>query len=293
MATSDFMGLVDRDLGFHASRVRSNLLPGRRPVPYARKVVDQLAKDHRPSATTVEADDGQRFQLTGIAGWPAQVIILETAKWPDEGLIRAGAALPGFTSAMVGDADDVFWQSEEQVTTYEAFGRGWGHLPTTYDETFECEKIDTSGNAGRRTPAPGMWLWAAATMWFGADAFRIVDRERLMALPVGSLSETDGGLVRVDLFRLSDDINSIREAQREFRAWMRYDELEARSAELAASFNDPQIEIEHGDYPSGGTRRVTHWFSQGVPAAKSVATAKRVVEFGSDGTPLRDEMIEV
>lgn len=293
VATSDFMDLMNRGLGFRASRIRSSLLPGRRPVPFSRKVVDRLAKEHRPSATTVEGDDGQRLQLTGIAGWPAQVIILETAERPDEGLIRAGAALPGFTAALVGDGDDVFWQSEEQVATYEAFGRGWSHLPTIYDDTFECEKIDTSGNAGRRTPAPGMWLWAAATMWFGADAFRVVDRERLLALPVGSVADSDGDLIRVDLFSLSDDINSVRKAQREFRAWMRYEEVEARAAELAASFNDPQIEIEHGEYPSGGTRRVTYWLSSGLPAAKSVATSKRVVEFGPNGTPLRDETSEV
>lgn len=231
--------------------------------------------------------------MTGIAGWPAQVIILKTAGWPDESLIRTAGALPGFTAALVGDADDVFWQSEQQVGTYEVFGRTWRHLPTVYDEAFECENVDTSGNVGRRTPAPGMWLWSAATMWFGPDAYRIVDREPLLALPVGSAPKPDGDLVRVDLFRLSDDINSIREAQREFRTWMRYDELEARGDELAASFNDPQIEIEHGDFPNGGIRRVIHWISNGLPSAKSVATSKRVVEFGPNGTQVRDETIEV
>jgi hypothetical protein len=74
---------------------------------------------------------------------------------------------------------------------------------------------------------------------------------------------------------------------------MRYDELEARSADLAASFKDPQIDIEHGSYPSGGTRRVTRWFSNGLPTAKSAAMSKCVIEFAPDGTQLRDETIEM
>ena len=180
----------------------------------------------------------------------------------------------------------------KQVATYEAFGREWRHLPTIYDEVFETEQIDTSSNVGRRTPAPGMWLWAAATMWFGGDAFRVIDRDRLLDLPLGSVVEVDG-LRRVDLFAPTDELSVVREAQRKFRAWMHYDEIEARSAELAREFNDPHIEIEHGDFTHGGVRRVIRWLSEGVPAARSSATSTYVVELGRDGTLIWDETSDV
>lgn len=192
---------------------------------------------------------------------------------------------------MVGDADDVFWESEQQVATYEAFGREWRHLPTIYDEAFEAEQIDTSSNVGRRVPAPGMWLWAAATMWFGGDAFRLIDRDRLLDLPVGSVVEVDA-LLRVDLFEPADELSEVRAVQREFRAWIRYGEIEARSVELAREFNDPHIEIERGHFTHGGVRRVTRWLSEGMPVARSSATSKYVVELGRDGTLMWHETTE-
>jgi len=113
VATSEFVALMPYGLGFQPSQVRSDMLGSRRSVPYSTRVMNQLAMNHRPSATVVEGSGGERFQLTGIAGWPAQVIILETADPPPESLIRAAGALSGFTPAMVGDADDVFWESEK------------------------------------------------------------------------------------------------------------------------------------------------------------------------------------
>ncbi len=280
------------DLGFVPAKIGTDQFGRAAGVKYSAKSVGRLRALKDVAWVSVEGDGG-RFELGGIAGWPAQVLILESEGWPPEQLIEKAAVLPGFVAALVGDGDDVFWQSADQVNTYEIHGRAWEHLPKVHDEVFDRDKIDVSGNPGRRAPAPGMWLWAASKIWFGPGAFALVERERVLTLPVGRVASLADGVVVVELFELSDDLVAIRDAQRVFRDWLDYDGLEKRGAELAGALMDPRVEFEVGEFPNGGVRRVIEWLDHGRLVSRSTATERRCMELDETGQLIWQETLPV
>jgi hypothetical protein len=221
----------------------------------------------------VESDEGS-FRLGGMSGW--HLIIWEQKDWPAEEFIDRVSLLPGFACALVGDADDVFWQSTEAVNTFKVFGRSTEGLPMGWDEDFGCEKIDVSQNPGRQVAVGGLWLWAASKMWFGPASFALIDRERLLQLPVGRVTARPGDVFVVELFALGDEESQIRRAQRDFWTAMAYSGLEARSDELSHSMADPTVEIEVGTFANGGVRRVVEWFDNGRSVPRSKASSQRI-----------------
>lgn len=284
--------IESEDLGFVPVRIGTDQFGRSGGVKYSAKSLVRLRALKDVAWVSVEGDGG-RFEVGGIAGWPAQVLVLESQGWPPESLIEAATVLPGFVAAMVGDGDDVFWQSADQVNTYEVHGRPWEHLPKVRDEVFDRDKIDISGNPGRRVPAPGLWLWAASKIWFGPGAFALIERERLLKLPVGKVLIRADGVVVVELFDLSDDLTDVRDAQRVFRDWLDYDGLEARGAELASVLSDPRVEFEVGEFPNGGVRRVTEWSDAGRLVPRSVASERRCFELDAAGEVLWQEMVDI
>ncbi len=152
--------------------------------------------------------------------------------WPAR--LERLTAHPAFTTAVFGDSDDWLWQGQESICRYQQTGREYEHLPRTVDEWGE-EVIDVSGNPGRLRNTLGMRLWAGAQVWFGPAADAIVGLDRVRSLPVGEVSELSGGRVHVRLFEVGDPIGQVREKQRIFEKWLRFDELEARRDELLAA----------------------------------------------------------
>ena len=134
-----------------------------------------------------------------------------------------------------------------------------------------------------------MWLWAASKMWFGPGSFALIEKEHLLTLPVGKVSTRDDGVVVVELFGVGDEIGAIREAQRAFRNWLDYDDVEARAGEMVSEVADPCMEFEVGSFPHGGGRRAIEWLSGGRLAPKSIATERRLVELDADGMVLWEE----
>ncbi|MCP3880130.1 MAG: hypothetical protein GY701_17330 [Sulfitobacter sp.] len=219
-----------------------------------------------------------------MAGWPTQLIVWRTPEFPSEQLIDRVSVWPGFAAALVGDSDDLFWQSANQTNTYDVFKRPWNHLPLAGEDRLGRPAIDVSGNPGRQEPGPGMWLWAAAKMRFGPVAFMLFDRDRLLSLPIGEVVERDNGVIAVDLYNLDDPLESIREAQSAFREWMGFDELRSRAQELRQSMSDPALEFETGSFDHGGVRLVTEWYKDGELTPRSRATSSRRTELNEDGS---------
>ncbi len=154
--------------------------------------------------------------------------------------IEALTAHPAFTVAVYGDRDDCSWQGETSVSNYRMFKRPYEHLPRTVDRRGR-EVIDVSGNSGRLRETLGMRLWAGAQVWFGPAADAIVGLDRVRSLPVGEVSELSGGRVHVRLFEVGDPMGEVREKQRIFEEWLRFDELEARREELLAAYNAGEL----------------------------------------------------
>jgi hypothetical protein len=180
------------------------------------------------------------------------------------------------------------------LSTYEQAGRPHEHLPKVAGGTlpWETESVDISQHWGRRVAFADLWLWAAATLWLGPGAFKWLDRERLLALPVGEVTARDDGVVRVDLFPLDwfeSNLDAARERQRVFWAWMGLAELEAVRLEQAVD-HDPDIDIELGAFAHGGVRRITEWLDlDGRSRRGSEAGWRRRTEFGRDGVMVHQE----
>lgn len=270
------------DLGFKPTRLSTNRFGRSGGVQFTPKALDRLGSLPEIGLVRVEGEGGS-LGLTGL-GVPGQAVVWETAAVPSVGLIEAASVLPGFTAALVGDADDVFWQSADQVNTYQVFDRAWEHLPKVWDEVFERDKIDVSANPGRAVAVPCLWLWAAARMWFGPDAWSIVDRDKLLSLPVGKVAARADGVVQVELFDLGDPVDVIRSRQQEFRDWVDFDGIESRVDELMSMFSDPKVELEIGSFEHGGVRLVIEWMDGDRLVSRSRASTRRLTELDQDGS---------
>ncbi len=171
---------------------------------------------------------------------PAREISFEQEFENWAGQVERLTSHPAFTSAMLGDEDDRLWQGQRKISRYRQTGRPYEHLPRTVDRRGR-EVIDVSGNSGRLRETLGMRLWAGAQVWFGPAADAIVGLDRVRSLPVGEVSELSGGRVHVRLFEVGDPMGEVREKQRIFEEWLRFDELEARREELLAAYNAGEL----------------------------------------------------
>jgi hypothetical protein len=222
-----FARLIE-DLWFEPVRLKTSRLRGD-GVRFDARARERLAGMRTLDWARVFGDDGEEFALAGYAGYPIEQLLWEGAE--SDGIVEAVLELPGFSAAFRGDAEDVRWQSETSLEAYESAGRSHLGLPKVEGGFFPGQEysIDVSGNVGRRTAYEGIFLWAAARMWFGPPAFEHLSRDRLLELPVGSVSER-GGTVVVDLFPLDwmeSRLEEVRDRQRAFRDWMGLDALEA------------------------------------------------------------------
>ncbi len=278
------------DLGFAPKTIRTDQFGRPNGVAFTSRALDRLRNADELRHADVNGEDDASFAIASVRNWSMQLIIVRTPQWPPGDLIEATSRLGGFTSALVGDDDDVFWQGQEQIDVYKRAGRPWQHLPTVWDDAFRTDRIDVSQNPGRKTHAPGMWLWAAAKMWFGPPAFELLDRDLLLTLPIGHVTERDDGVIAVDLYSLDDPETARREAQRRFREWMQYDNLEPRLSELAREKADPKVMFAEGVFENGATRRVTEWLTaEGEPTYRSRATTRRVSYLDAAGQLITTE----
>lgn len=239
LSEAAFVDLVSRlPLGFTPTGIRSEQLARSQQVPFGPESLASLAAQANESWIHIEGSDGS-LELLEMGRWPLQVMILRTEGAPPIEILDAASRLEGFTSWVIGDAEDMFWQSTEQTNTYDVFDRSWADLPTIDDPIFGKPKIDISGNPGRGTPIPGLWLWAGAQICFGAGSFKIFDRDRVLSVPSRQLVERDDGSVVVTIYQIGDDTSQIRTAQRTLRTWLDFDEIELRADSLAPLFRSP------------------------------------------------------
>jgi hypothetical protein len=199
-------------------------------------------------------------------------------EWPDS-LDRweRSLAAPGFTAAFAVDAGDLFWQSADQVSDYRTLGRPLAGARTYVDED-GCERVDVSGDPGRRAGLPGMWFCPAPVMWFGPPAFEVLDRGRLLDGP-GRVEELDHGLVRIGLFDVTDPLDLIRHRQKELREQLDIDRLEALDArEVLEERDDPWSRVQVTQASGAVVVAVTEWLDEdGRRVRRSRAVRSRTV----------------
>jgi hypothetical protein len=223
LAGPAFAALVrEVDVGFRPARIETSDWNAR----YGPKALKRL--DAAASLTYAELSSSEYEFYIGygsVGGLEQQQINWDAE---DPGVLRAGidaiTRRHPFTVAYLSDLDDAVWQSEETIGNYENARRPHDHLRKVPGRhPAEPLIVDVSEHWGRMRATYGFWLWAASTMWFGPPAFERLDRERLLSLPVGELSERDDGVLVLELFPLElfeTDLDEARERQRVFWSWM-------------------------------------------------------------------------
>jgi hypothetical protein len=285
--------LSNHDLGFTPDVLSSDRF---RDARWGPKALERLASTGRfGHASAHEADHHGYFSVGRMGGHQMQQIVWQPAR---PGVVPEAVEpithLPGLIAAYLSDDQDAFWQSETGINAYEQAGRPHDHLPKVEGGAlpWETESVDISRHWGRSLVFADFWLWAAATQWLGPGAFKWLDRERLLALPVGDVTVRDDGVVRVDLFPLDwfeRNLDEARERQRVFWEWMGLGALEAVSSEQAVD-HEPDVDIEPGAFAHGGVRRITEWLDRdGRSRGGSAAGWRRRTEFGRDGAVVHQE----
>ena len=160
--------IESHDLGFTPETIRADQFRESAGVSFSREAIERLRRLERVSSVHVEGPAGS-FGLTAVAGWPTQLVVVKAANGPPEALVESASALPGFVAALVGDAEDVFWQSADQVNTYQIHGRDWQHLSMIRDDVVRpkqdrCVGQSRPPGSGTRHVALGsvedvVWTW--------------------------------------------------------------------------------------------------------------------------------------
>lgn len=225
--------IVDADLGFEPTRIRCAELGIRNSVPLTQKRRDALF--HLPSITwltleTESALDGPSFEVATITAHDMQALYWKVSEIsaPPLDFLHQLALRPDFNAGYTVEYDDVFWQSEETLTSYEIAGRSTGNLPLVDDPMFGGKMVDVRSNPGRRSLYPGMWLIAGWRNWFGPGALRYIDSQAILSFePVVLRKQLNPSTIFMqlyeDVFAAAEPEN--RERQRKFRFAMRFDVL--------------------------------------------------------------------
>jgi hypothetical protein len=140
---------------------------------------------------------------------------------------------PNFISAY--STDDLYEsiQSERYPGNFGVYGRKYdGEL--YYDDFWQSHMIDITVNPGRMRGLPKMWIGATWRSWHSAQSLNMfgVSEEHVMAFPYGRKLEKDpnANVIMVELYEdpfESEDPEN-QKIQRQFRDWMKMDELELR-----------------------------------------------------------------
>src|SRR5579871_448014 len=204
------------DVSKKRTRFKPTVLAKLRPL----KTVGMLRLDtDAPSAGL----DGPSFSVQSGPSWSSHSLYWEVAadRLPTRDMLDKLTALQGFNAGFAADADDVFWQSMTDISTYDLYKRSHSHLPKIRNATFNEDCIDISKNPGRRDPFLGMSMQVSWRMWFGSGFFNYVPRDRVLAFKgARAIEELPSGAVFVELYEDPFGAEKNRDVQAAFRAWV-------------------------------------------------------------------------
>jgi len=296
ISSSRLAEIIANGIGFDPSRLISDVFL-KNGGKYQKKIhLNRIAKSKDISSLrleTIDGEDGPLFEFISLPTWGFQSIhwkLKAGIQVPDNELWKNLIEMDGFNAGYVADADDVFWQSEENISTYELFGKNHNSFPKIKDEVFGGDKIDILKNPGARYIFPGMWLQASWKMWFSGKVFKYIPKYQL-----SSFSDADkvvvlpNDVVYIELCsNLTDSM--LRQRQISFREWVGMSELAAQANQLGAEITDPVFDIAEGVYPHGGVRKITQWLdNHGKPIRKSKSKKSKIFELDQKGKVLWSE----
>lgn len=225
--------VVNAKLGFEPTHISCVDLGIRNSVPLTQKRLNALFSLRSITWLTLETElalDGPSFEIATVAAYGMQALYWRVPGFsaPPLELLHSLSLRPGFNAGFVADGDDVFWQSEETLTSYEIANRSTERLVLIEDPVFGGKMVDVRLNPGRRSLFRGMWLMAGWRMWFGPGALQFIDSQALLSFqPVVARQELGPSTIFIQLY---DDVfaaaaEANREQQRRFRLAMRFDVL--------------------------------------------------------------------
>src|SRR6184192_2398688 len=198
--------IVTSDLGFEPTHIRCADLKLRQSVLIAPRRLEALFRLGSITHLSLETErelEGPTFEVATLTAFKMQVLYWKTPNVaaPPLELLNRLSLLPEFNAGFTADADDVFWQSEETLSSYQIANRPIENLPLIDDSLFGGKKVDVRSNAGRRALICGMWLAAGWRMWFGSGALRYVDREALLSFnPVVDRKQLGSSTIFIQLY---------------------------------------------------------------------------------------------
>jgi len=173
--------IAGHDLGFRAADASGDAF-ARGGVPFGEEALARLAAAGGVGWAEVSGGEGRELSLGGIAGRSVDQLIWRTDGMPsDLSMAEAVAALPGFTAGHLSDAEDVFCSRRPRP---RPICRAACRTTTFPRSRAGSSRARTRRSTPRTTPGA-----VSRSVWFGAGAFALLDRDRLRALPVGEIEE--------------------------------------------------------------------------------------------------------
>ena len=185
------------------------------------------------------------------------------------------------------DAKDHRIQNEKQIN----FMISMGEDPNEYPQkkgTIDME-IDIEKNPGYIFRTQNYELGACYRMWFGKEAYEILDKETLRNFPCYENVVLNNDVTRITLYENIQDYKKKenRDKQWEFRRALHIDEIAHRlldeEKEERKRKADPEITIQQGNFEHGGVRLVQTYLKDGERVKRSQADSVEEQECTLDG----------
>jgi hypothetical protein len=173
-----------------------------------------------------------------------------------------------FSFAYLGDSLKSHWQNQIMISNYQVLNKPYKHLPQKWDRQLSPivgPIIDISVNPGHQRETYQMRLMAAPEMWFGPSAWQYFDKNAVMSFPHAlDIEEVFPDVVNVKLFDPATpdyETSEILSLQKEFRDWVKMDEIEKNLDEKLDEIlsRDPQtgaytkVDIRNPESPETST----------------------------------------
>jgi len=191
--------------------------------------------------------------------------------------------------AYVSDLTDDFWQNNKQVEMYDYRDKSIEGIPLKADEIFKDKMaVDVEKLPGYGEQIDNIWFGAAWKMWFGEPYYEFISKESIEKFKDCYKNEKITDNCRcITLYEDMDDYKNPenRERQWKFKETIDFQNVVERLRETGInSVDDPELEIETGNFEHGGVRLFKEYFdSEGNSVPKSKASKMRITEHGKNG----------
>ena len=197
--------------------------------------------------------------------------------------------------AIIYNLNDWFWQNNTQLNIYEWKNRSLDGIPLKPHRIFKNEMaVDVEKFPGYDEQIDSIWFGAAWKMWFGEPYYEFISKEAIENFKDCYKNEKTAGNCRcITLYEDMDDYENPanRARQWKFKEAIDFQNVIEKLRETGINrVDDPELEIEIGEFAHGGIRLFKGYFDdEGNSVPKSKASKMKISEHGTDGSVLWED----